>query len=83
MWEGYQHAGLLGPPERRSAVEPPGYQKKWVLKDPFRLHLNAYRVLLTRAREVTLVFVPPIPVLDETFEYLRSAGFRLLRRVTP
>ncbi len=40
--------------------------------------LNAYRILLTRARDVTVVFVPPIPVLDETYEYLRSAGFRLL-----
>jgi len=61
-----------------------GYQKKWMLKDPFRLRLNAYRVLLTRARDVTVVFVPPIPVLDETYEYLRSAGFRLLSEtVTP
>jgi hypothetical protein len=28
--------------------------------------------------------VPPIPVLDETYEYLRSVGFRLLSEtVTP
>ena len=61
-----------------------GYQKRWMVKDPFRLRLNAYRVLLTRARDVTVVFVPPIPVLDETYEYLRSAGFRLLSEtVTP
>ena len=58
-----------------------GYQKRWMLKDPYRLRLNAYRVLLTRARDVTVVFVPPIPVLDETYEYLRSAGFRLLSDV--
>jgi hypothetical protein len=33
---------------------------------------------------VTAVFVPPIPVLDETFDYLRSSGFRLLSElVTP
>ena len=55
-----------------------GYQKQWMLKDPFRLRLNSYRVLLTRARDVTSIFVPPIPVLDETYEYLRSCGFRLL-----
>lgn len=58
-----------------------GYQKRWMLKDPFRLRLNSYRVLLTRARDVTAVFVPPIPVLDETYEYLRSSGFRLLSEV--
>jgi hypothetical protein len=61
-----------------------GYQKQWMLKDPFRLRLNSYRVLLTRARDVTAVFVPPIPILDETYEYLRSSGFRLLSEaVTP
>ena len=61
-----------------------GYQKSWMLKDPFQLRMNAYRVLLTRARDVTVVFVPPIPVLDETYAYLRSAGFRLLSdTVTP
>ena len=61
-----------------------GYQKRWMVKDPFRLRLNAYRVLLTRARDATVVFVPPLPVLDETYEYLRAAGFRVLSEaVTP
>ena len=61
-----------------------GYRKRWMLKDPYRLRLNAYRVLLTRARDVTVVFIPPIPVLDETYEYLRSSGFReLSEAVTP
>lgn len=61
-----------------------GYQKTWMLKDPYQLRLNSYRVLLTRARDVTVAFVPPIPVLDETFDYLRSSGFRLLSEgVTP
>lgn len=46
------------------------------VKDPFQLRQNAYRVLLTRGRDGTVVFVPPIPVLDETYEYLASAGFR-------
>jgi hypothetical protein len=49
-----------------------------MVMDRFRLRLNAFRVLLTRARDATVVFVPPLPVLDETYEYLRSAGFRLL-----
>jgi hypothetical protein len=33
-------------------------------------------VLLTRGRDGTVVFVPQIPVLDETYEYLAAAGFR-------
>ena len=48
------------------------------VKNPFQLRLNAYRVLLTRARDASVVFVPPLEILDETFDYLRSAGFGLL-----
>lgn len=44
--------------------------------NPFQLRLNAYRVLLTRGRDGTLVFVPPLPELDETWSYLRAAGFQ-------
>lgn len=39
---------------------------------------NAYRVLLTRGREGTVVFVPPVPLLDETCEHLLACGFRRL-----
>jgi hypothetical protein len=46
--------------------------------DPYRMRLNAYRVLLTRGREGTAVFVPPDPLLDETYEYLLACGFRPL-----
>ena len=55
-----------------------GYQKAWMLKDPYRLRLNSYRVLLTRSRDATVVFVPPMPILDETYEYLGECGFRLV-----
>ena len=48
------------------------------VRDPFQLRVNAYRVLLTRGRDVCVVFIPPIPTLDETFEYLRAAGFKRL-----
>jgi hypothetical protein len=48
------------------------------VRDPFHLRQNAYRVLLTRGRDGTVVFVPPIPFLDETFAYLVAAGFRTL-----
>lgn len=53
-----------------------GYQRPADVRDPYRLRRNAYRVLLTRARDATVVFVPPIRLLDETYEYIVSAGFR-------
>jgi len=31
-------------------------------------------VLLTRGRSATILFVPPMPELDETFEYLAASG---------
>ena len=46
--------------------------------DPFRMRLNAYRVLLTRGRDGAIVFVPPLAELDETWAWLRAAGFREL-----
>jgi hypothetical protein len=45
------------------------------VRDAAQLRANAYRVLLTRARDGTVVFVPPLPELDETYQYLRSCGF--------
>ena len=29
-------------------------------------------------RDVCVVFIPPISTMDETFEYLSAAGFKLL-----
>jgi hypothetical protein len=54
------------------------YQRPSQIKDALQLRLNAYRVLLTRARDATVVFVPPIPILDSTHTALLSAGFRSL-----
>lgn len=50
------------------------------IRDPRRLRLNAYRVLLTRGRDGVVVFVPPTPApaMDATFDALRQAGFRTL-----
>jgi hypothetical protein len=56
------------------------YQRQAMIRDAFQLRRNAYRVLLTRARDATVVFVPPISLLDETFEYLVESGFRVLER---
>lgn len=55
-----------------------GYRPGAAVRDPFQLRLNAYRVLLTRGRDACAVFVPRLAVLDETFEFLISAGFREL-----
>jgi hypothetical protein len=57
------------------------YAKPGMVRDAMQLRRNAYRVLLTRARDATVVFVPPIPILDGTFQYLLESGFRLLSGV--
>ena len=55
------------------------YQRKGApVKSPAQLRANSYRVLLTRARDVTVVFMPPLPELNETFDYLKSCGFKEL-----
>jgi hypothetical protein len=56
-----------------------GYLKKALIRDALQLRLNACRVLLTRGRDGTVVFVPKLDELDETFEYLSAAGFRTLQ----
>jgi len=48
------------------------------VRDPHQLRLNAYRVLLSRGRDGTLVFLPSVSELDETHSYLLSVGFRAL-----
>ena len=55
-----------------------GYKKGAKVKDPFQLRMNAYRVLLTRGRDATVVFVPPLTELDETYGYLCEAGMMVL-----
>lgn len=56
-----------------------GYQRGGPpVRNPWQLRANAYRVLLTRARDATIVFVPPLLELDRTYEYLVGSGFRLL-----
>lgn len=48
------------------------------IRDPRRLRLNAYRVLLTRGRDGVVVFMPPIPAptMDATLDALYQAGFQ-------
>ena len=52
-----------------------GYQRPQTVRNPYRLRLNAYRVLLTRGRDACIVFIPPVPMLDETYDYLLVSGF--------
>lgn len=60
---------------RWSNANARGYQRAAMIRDAMQLRRNAYRVLLTRGRDATVVFVPPMKVLDETFEYLIACGF--------
>jgi hypothetical protein len=55
------------------------YKLRKLIRDAKQLRLNAYRVLLTRARDVVVVFVPHLPALDETYAYLVNAGLCVLR----
>lgn len=55
-----------------------GYRGGSPVRNPFQLRLNSYRVLLTRGRDGTVVFIPPLPELEETSEYLVKSGFRPL-----
>ena len=52
-------------------------------KNPHRLRLNSYRVLLTRGRDGMVIFVPPISELDATFLALCNAGCEVLHNLVP
>jgi hypothetical protein len=58
-----------------SSAKTRRYQNSHRVKDPHQLRLNAYRVLLTRGRDATVVFVPPLPEMDDTYHYLAESGF--------
>ncbi|MFN7917877.1 MAG: DNA/RNA helicase domain-containing protein [Vicinamibacterales bacterium] len=61
-----------------SNTDASGYKLKRLVRDALQLRRNAYRVLLTRARDAVVVFVPSMPVLDETYTYLVESGFTRL-----
>ena len=44
------------------------------VRDPHQLRMNSYRVLLTRGREASVIFVPKVAEMDETAEFLRASG---------
>ncbi len=49
------------------------------LHDPLAIRRNVYRVLLTRGRDGTVVWLPPDEAFATTRAFLREAGFRGLR----
>jgi hypothetical protein len=63
---------------RWSNANARGYKRGAKVRDPFQLRVNAYRVLLTRGRDGVVLFVPSVPILDETLDYLTASGFRVL-----
>ncbi len=44
-------------------------------RNPHALRANSYRVLLTRGRDGTVIYVPEHKLLDETWAFLRDCGF--------
>jgi hypothetical protein len=54
------------------------YKKPKAIKDALQLRKNAYRVLLTRARDVSVVWVPEDSEFDDTFERLKASGALLI-----
>lgn len=51
------------------------YKRGTHVRDAHQLRKNAYRVMLTRGRDATIVFVPPIGRLDASFKRLCDCGF--------
>lgn len=54
------------------------HQRGSHVKDPHRLRVNAYRVLLTRGRDATIMFVPQDSRLDLTAAWLQGLGVKML-----
>jgi len=54
------------------------YKNMARIKSTEQLRINAYRVLLTRGRDCNVVYVPNLPELNDTYEYLVSQGFQEL-----
>ena len=47
-------------------------------KDPHKLRLNKYRVLLTRGRDGIIIYIPNESKLDSTYEILVKSGLDVL-----
>lgn len=49
-----------------------GQHYQWGVEDPFQIKLNAYRVILTRGRDGTIIYIPKKAILDETWKLLKD-----------
>nr|WP_240514247.1 DNA/RNA helicase domain-containing protein [Bacillus cereus] len=49
-----------------------GRHYQWGIEDLFQIKLNAYRVILTRGRDGTIIYIPPKTILDETWNLLKN-----------
>lgn len=49
-----------------------GKHFQWGVENPFQIKLNAYRVILTRGRDGTIIYVPPKTSLDETWAFFKN-----------
>lgn len=48
-------------------------------RDPHRLRMNSYRVLLSRGRDGFIIFVPPEQKMASTYRALKAAGVREMK----
>ena len=46
--------------------------------NPFQMRINAYLVLLTRGRDGSIIFIPELTELDETYKFLLDCGIPAL-----
>lgn len=53
-------------------------RRRYPQTDPRQLLINTYRVLLTRGRDGVVIWVPPMPTLNETEHILLAAGVRAI-----
>ena len=63
-----------------SNVNAKRYQNSRMIKDAFQLRKNAYRVLLTRSRDVTVVWVPDEERFNETYQRLMECGMLEIKK---
>jgi len=62
-----------------SNAEARKYKKGVIVREPLQLRKNAYRVLLTRGRDGTVIFVPDNPKMKETHQFLVDCGVMELK----
>ncbi|WFN33462.1 DUF2075 domain-containing protein [Methanogenium sp. S4BF] len=65
--------------EDQSQWKSPKVTRMNKARDPHRLRMNSYRVLLSRGRDGFIIFVPPEQRMASTYRALKAAGVREIR----